>query len=144
MRLFFNFALKLSLTASSFTILTLTSIGMLISFFYFLHFDDDFTAIEGLESIFGGFCAGVFWIRTREMNSRLFFKLKIFYLTFFNTLFCFVILAVFYKLSDFLNFQVEEFIQIFIFSLILMITALLKLYLANLFEELIFTLLFSL
>lgn len=48
LRLFFNFALKLSLSASSFAILLYISIGILISYLYFLKTDEEFTAIEGI------------------------------------------------------------------------------------------------
>ena len=116
---------------------------MIISYFYFIHSEETFDALEGAESILGGFFGGVFWLRTREMNSRIFFKLKIFYLTLFNVLLSFTFLAIFYKMKFFLSFTFEETIYLFGFSLILTLTGAFKLYLSNFFEELIFLLLFS-
>lgn len=105
LRLFFNFALKLSLTASSFSYLILTLGGILMSLIYLRGMHDNFSLLEALESIFGGFLAGIFWLRTREINSRLFFKLKIFYLIIFTSLWSFLLLLLFYKLEHFLNFD---------------------------------------
>lgn len=96
LRLFFNMALKLSLTGSSFTYLLITVFGIILSLGYFEGLDPDFSFIQAVESIIGGFFAGIFWLRTRELNSRLFFKLKLFYLNFFNTIWAILFLIVFY------------------------------------------------
>jgi len=69
LRLFFNLALKLSFTTSSFTYLIITIFGIIVSLGYFEGLDKDFSIIQALESILGGFCAGIFWLRTRELNS---------------------------------------------------------------------------
>lgn len=69
LRLFFNLALKLSFTASSFTYLIITIFGIIVSLGYFEGLNSEFSIIQALESILGGFCAGIFWLRTRELNS---------------------------------------------------------------------------
>lgn len=86
--------------------------------------------------------AGVFWLRTREVNSRLFFKLKFFYLILFSILWSFILLLLFFKLKNFLYFNFTENLNLLVLSLLLMGTALFKLFLSKLFEELIFIIIF--
>ena len=140
LRFVFKIGRNVSFNINILKSLIIILIGILLSLFFFNK--EDNIIFRQIMNIVAALLGGTFWLCNREINSTLFLKLRYFLIIVNLMIFSFFFSFFFFGFGDFLDFFIDNFFFILCFSSFLSISTVLKLLLANLYEEIILSLIF--
>lgn len=141
-RFCFSIGRSLTLSKRMFFAYLCLIVGVVIALFTFRAIKSNYTINGGLLSILGALLAGNFWLNNRDGKQDINLGFKMFLICVCNFVFSLVLILLFYDFVGLLGFLSDYFFHGVLFTVIMLFSFYLKSKVVELFDDLIFTMLY--